>query len=432
MEERAGAASSAAPRLPRAGRPPVGRCRSGRLGRVEDPGRRPLRHRDLLPSLLPGRRRAGATPGLHRAGVPAPWRGSRPGGDEGRRAEPRRHALPRPLRRSRSRHSRRVGADRRAGRALGQRAVPAAAAPAGRRGGVRVRGDPVPGKGHAGGLPQRRRLRGPGEGGDSDDARGDAGRGGPERARGTRRRGLPHRTQVARGGRGCGPAQDGGVQRRRRGAGLLQGPRPHGLRSPRDAGGDGAGGVRHGRGARVRVPALRVPRDVPRAGGSDLGSGGGGAAGGRRDGRRLLLSRGRSPRRRGLHLRRGDVPPQLLGGQASLPPQPSPVPGHPRLRGLAHGGQQRGDALFGSPHRGPGSRVVQGTGTGRARRHEGDQHLGRRAAARQLRGADRASAAGAAGGRGGRTSPGTLLPGGHHGRALRRLPGRFGDGRDLG
>ena len=116
------------------------------------------------------------------------------------------------------------------------------------------------------------------------------------------------------------------------------------------------------RGLRGRLPRLRRPRH-------------------RRAGRA-----GRPPRRRRLHLRRGDRPARLARGQARQPAPEAAVPRRPGPVRRADADQQRRDALERAPHRPRGRRLVQGLRHRAVPRHQGRLDLGRRAAARQLRG----------------------------------------------
>ena len=123
------------------------------------------------------------------------------------------------------------------------------------------------------------------------------------------------------------------------------------------------------RGLRGRLPGLRRPRH-------------------RRAGRA-----GRPPRRRRLHLRRGDRPARLARGQARQPAPEAPVPRGPGPVRRADADQQRRDALERAPHRPRGRRLVQGFRHRAVPRHQGRLDLGRRPAARQLRGRARGQGA---------------------------------------
>ena len=95
---------------------------------------------------------------------------------------------------------------------------------------------------------------------------------------------------------------------------------------------------------------------------------------------------GRPPRRRRLHLRRGDGAARRARGQARQPAAEAAVPGGPGPLRRADADQQRRDALQRAADRRQRRRVVQGL---RHRAVAGDQgrlDLRRRAAARQLRG----------------------------------------------
>ena len=104
----------------------------------------------------------------------------------------------------------------------------------------------------------------------------------------------------------------------------------------------------------------------------------------------LLVQPRRAPRRRRLHLRRGDRAARLARGQArqpapeaAVPRQPGPLPG-------TDADQQRRDALERAAHRRARRRVVPQVRHGEVAGHEGRVGVGQRAAAGQLRGRARA------------------------------------------
>ena len=230
-----------------------------------------------------------------------------------------------------------------------------------------------------------RRLRHAGEGLPRDGAgRGAEGarRLGPARAR---------RRRLLDGQKGLLPAprRNGQVpllQRRRVRARRLQGPRADAAQpAPADR------GDRDRRPRRRRRPRLHLhPRRVRPPGRHP-----------RRRGRRSVRGRlpgdehprlpprpgaGRPPRRRRLHLRRGDGAARRARGQARQPAPEAAVPGRPGPLWRADADQQRRDALQRAADRRQGRRLVQGL---RHRAVAGDQGrlgLRRRAPPRQLRG----------------------------------------------
>ena len=220
----------------------------------------------------------------------------------------------------RGRHRRRAGGRRIAGssaraRAAGRRARPPAAAPdrPGRPGEPRQ-------------LPRRRRLRRAPPG-----ARDRPGRCHPrgdrlEAARPRRRR-VPDRPQVGCGGAEPCPAALPGLQRRRVGAGHVQGPDRDRERPVRADRGAHDRRLRDRLRARLHLPARRVPAGLGAALGRDRRSADARPPGRRRDG----LGHGvrhRDPQgRRGLHLRRGDGALQLDRGLPRRAAQQAAVPG---------------------------------------------------------------------------------------------------------
>ena len=141
------------------------------------------------------------------------------------------------------------------------------------------------------------------------------------------------------------------------------------------------------------------------------------------------LARG-APRRRCLHLRRGDRPVRLAGRQARQPTVEAPVPRQPGPLSGADADQQRRDALHhGSGDRPHGRRRVRQARHRDLDRHEARVDLRPRPAARQLRDRARHPLARdrlrprrrpAGGARGQVLVPGRLLGAGAH----RRGPGR--------
>ncbi len=100
---------------------------------------------------------------------------------------------------------------------------------------------------------------------------------------------------------------------------------------------------------------------------------------------RHLALAGRPPRRRRLHLRRGDRPARLAGGQARQPAPEAAVPGQPGPLPGADVDQQRRDALHRADDPPHGRRRVRQARRGHVHRHEARVGLRARAAARQLR-----------------------------------------------
>ena len=148
-------------------------------------------------------------------------------------------------------------------------------------------------------------------------------------------------------------------QRRRERAGDLQQPPPAGARPPPDDRGDPDLLLRHQGVDGLPLPPLRVHRRHPDHGAGDRRGPRGRPA--RQEHPRLGLRPGdlRPPRRRGLHLRRGDRPDREPRRQARLAPDQAAVPG--RRGGLpqADGRQQRRDALLRPAHRRARGRLVQ-------------------------------------------------------------------------
>ncbi|CAA9513322.1 MAG: NADH-ubiquinone oxidoreductase chain F, partial [uncultured Rubrobacteraceae bacterium] len=234
------------------------------------------------------------------------------------------------------------------------------------------------------GLPPARRLR------------GHAAQGAVHAARGARHRARalrparPRRRRLLHGQEGLLPAQgrDGQVPRLQRGrvrARDLQGPRAHDEEPARAHRGDHHRGLRRGREPLVHLHPRRVPADGrrPRPG---PGRGVRRRAAGRADRGLRPLAGARGPPRRGrLHLRRGDRPPGLPGGQARQPApqaavsrQPGPLPGPD-----AH--QQRRDARDDPGDHRDGRRRVRAHRRAELDGHEARLRLGPRHAPGQLR-----------------------------------------------
>ena len=95
---------------------------------------------------------------------------------------------------------------------------------------------------------------------------------------------------------------------------------------------------------------------------------------------------GRPPRRRRLHLRRGDGAARLARGQARQPAAQAALPRRPGPLRRADADQQRRDPLQRAAHHRLGRRVVQELRHRAVARDQGRLGLGRRAAAGQLRG----------------------------------------------
>ena len=131
-------------------------------------------------------------------------------------------------------------------------------------------------------------------------------------------------------------------ERRRVGAGHLQGPRDHAVDAARVARRDGDRRARDPRRGRVHLHPRRVHRAM-----DDYGAG---ARRGER-GRRLRHHQGLSPsRRRGLHLRRGNRADELDRRQARQPPDQAAVPRRRWALWPADDDQQRRDAGGGAAH----------------------------------------------------------------------------------
>ena len=195
---------------------------------------------------------------------------------------------------------------------------------------------------HPRALPGHRRLRGAAQGADHDP-RGGGRRGGHGQPAGPRRRRVPGRAQVVDAAQEPGDLPGG--QRRRERAGHLQGPPADRARPPPD----------HRGGAHRRLrPAGHAGLHLPAGASSPSGSSAcrrrcneayaHGAVGRGHLRLRLLARHGRPPRRRRLHLRRGDGAARVARGQARLPADQAPVlPGRHRPLRRAHRGQQRRD-----------------------------------------------------------------------------------------
>ncbi len=198
------------------------------------------------------------------------------------------------------------------------------------------------------------------------------------------------RSRLRDGQEGLLPAQgrDGqvpGLQRRRVRARDLQGPRtdaedsPHADRGDRDR-------LLRGR----RQPLVHLHPGRVRAAGRRARRGAGGSARGRLRRRghprlRSLALAGRAPRRRRLHLRRGDGPVGLAGRKARQPPAEAAVPRQPGPLPGPHPDQQRRDALHRPDDHAHGRRGVRKARCGDLHRHQAGVGLRARAAPRQLR-----------------------------------------------
>ncbi len=120
-----------------------------------------------------------------------------------------------------------------------------------------------------------------------------------------------------------------------------------------------------------------------------------------RDGLGLQARHVRPPRRRRLHLRRGDRDAGVARGQARPAARQAAVPGGRRRLRRAHRDQQRRDAVQRAAHPHPRRRLVQGDRHGRAQhRPQALRHLRPRGAAGHLRVPDRRHLPRDAGGRG--------------------------------
>ena len=249
---------------------PAGRRRGAlrRARAIPRSGRRagPRRTGDLAPEPLPRPLRAGARGAVHggrrrsallRRGPgrcrrhPGPPRGGREPSTIGRGA-PGRPPYARPA----TRPSLRSSGPPRDGPPIGAPGRPGRPPPPGP--GRRRRSD-EPGR-----LPRSRRLPGPRPrhraGPDSGDRGGHRGE-----AHGSRRGRLPDRAEVGRGRRPAGPAPLPGLQRRRIGAGNVQGPGPPRGRPLRDDRGDDHRRLRHGRRASASCTCAASTRS-PRSG----------------------------------------------------------------------------------------------------------------------------------------------------------------------
>ena len=103
---------------------------------------------------------------------------------------------------------------------------------------------------------------------------------------------------------------------------------------------------------------------------------------------------GRPPRRRRLHLRRGDGAARLARGQARQPAPEAPVPGDPGALRRPDADQQRRDALQRPAHRRQRRRLVQELRHRAVAGHQGRLRVRLRPAPRQLRGRARDPVAG--------------------------------------
>ena len=240
-----------------------------------------------------------------------------------------------------------------------------------------------------------------------------------------RRRRLPVRDEVdvrplegeARRQARLPPVQRGRVRARH-----VQGPAPHRERPAPAPRGDDARELRPRREARV---PLHPGRDGPRRRNPECRRRGGPREGTPRDEHPRLGRRPRDhgpPRRRRVHLRRGDRAHREPRGQARPPADQAAVPGRRGRVGLPDRRQQRRDAGLRQAHPRPRGRLVQGHRPQRAKhRPEALLRLRARREAGRLRGADR-DPVGAAPRDGGRRARRTEAEGGDPGR---RLPRRY-------
>ena len=160
-------------------------------------------------------------------------------------------------------------------------------------------------------------------------------------AEGSRRRRLPDRAQVvvhAQGGRRAAALSGG--QRRRVGAGHLQGPRDHAPRPAHAGRGVPDRRVRDGRPHRFRLRARRV-RARARAAAGRRGRGARRGTDRQEQQERLGLRDRRPSRRRRLHLRRGNRPTGEPGGQEGAAAAEAAVSGERRRLRLPDDRQQR-------------------------------------------------------------------------------------------
>ena len=202
------------------------------------------------------------------------------------------------------------------------------------------------------------------------DGAGGHHRGGQEgQPAGTRRRGLSDRRQVGLHPEGLDGAQVPRDQRRRGRAGHVQGPLPDGARPPRPDRGHGHRGARHRLAPGLRLHPRRVREAV--AGPGRRGQGGlrGGAPRQEHPGLGLRLRHRAPPRRRRLHLRRGDGAPVLPRGEEGVAQDQAALPrGQGSVR-PPHHRQQRRDHHGGAAHHQPRGGVVR-----RARHQEPGRH----------------------------------------------------------
>ncbi len=196
-----------------------------------------------------------------------------------------------------------------------------------------------------------RRLRGPGPRA-RDRSRGRHRRGHRLEADGSRRRGLPDRPQVGRRRDPAGAAALPRVQRRRIRARHVQGPRPARGRPVRHRRGDDHRRLRDRRDARATstsAASTPTPRRASRNAIVRARAAGLLGAGHPRLG--LRLRHRAAPRRRRLHLRRGDRAVRIDRGQARRAAQQAAVPGRGRAVRQADRRQQRRDAGQRAAHR---------------------------------------------------------------------------------
>ena len=200
----------------------------------------------------------------------------------------------------------------------------------------------------------------------------------------------PRRRRVPDGQEGLVPAprehgQVPRVQRRRVRAGHVQGPRAHAEEPAHAHRGDHHRHLRRGHQPGVHLHPRRVRAPGRHPGGGDR-RGRAGRADRRANPRLRPLDEPRAaPRRRGIHLWRGDGTARLAGGQARQPAAEAAVPGDRGALPRPDADQQRRDARHRAPHHPHGRRGLR-----RARDRDLDRdqaRLGvrRRAAAGQLR-----------------------------------------------
>ncbi len=218
--------------------------------------------------------------------------------------------------------------------AAARRARPPPAAPhrRRRRSGVARR---LPGARRLRGAPPRVRARR-----DGRDPRGER-----LAAARPRRRCLPHRPEVGGGRAAARAAALPRLQRRRVGAGHVQGPHPDGGRSVRARRVDDDRRLCHRLRARVRLRSRRIPGRTRTARERIRTRALARPARRRRDGHGLLLRHRAAHRRRCVRVRRGDGALPVDRGLPRRAAQQAAVPGRGRPLRQAHRREQRRDAL---------------------------------------------------------------------------------------